>query len=268
MSCTLYAQYGQPPATEDSPEVRTVKDCIADRNIDCEFVDAKRQREVFNRFYRCHKPEIRRTEEGIRFPVFHDGMVVQQGGAPILAYVLSGYGLEGCIEDAAAEGVVGGLYPSRCPSDQEAHFQELVGRLVRGGCQVHLLAERSGAHLVARLLGIGAGVEASLVVPGDGVPEDDKEFAELVGVLCEHPGAALQVRPMRDDGDRLRWPSERSVAEAVGRICRLRMERSLPLRRAFAGAEAWDRGMPAAEGRYMAACRQACAGCLGENAAT
>ncbi|MDR1855762.1 MAG: hypothetical protein LBR22_01165 [Desulfovibrio sp.] len=258
MSCTLYAQFGQPsaPDREDAPEIRIVKTCIAERDIECDFVDAKRQREVFNRFYRCHKPEIRRSEAGIRFPVFFDGMTVRQGVVPILAYVLSGYGLEGCVADEVADGgTVGGLFPSRCPADQEGHFHELVDRIVRGGCRAHLLTEGTGARLLGKLLGIGEGTQVSLAVPMAENAEGE-DFAATVGLVCAHPGARLLVRPVGYGSDGARWPSERTVAEAVSRVGGVGPGTVPPLAFADPSELGWD--VPPADRRYVAACARAC----------
>ncbi len=96
-----------------------------ERVIDYDEVDIKGGgMEIFQQFYKANRDMIFRTKEGIEFPVFTDGATVRQGVGVVIAYLLSGTGLDGFIgHSQLSKGWIDGLHVS---SGDTSLIEELV----------------------------------------------------------------------------------------------------------------------------------------------
>lgn len=141
----------------DCLRCKIVKDFLAERSQEYTAYDFKADKDTFNAFYRARRASIYRNPEGVEFPIFDDGAVIRQGTGEILAYLLAGQALEGCVKRSGLlHGWISGLCVSACPKGQEENFIALIRLLAAGGLNVELRSDGRRAGLLRQVLDTGA----------------------------------------------------------------------------------------------------------------
>lgn len=221
----------------DCIRCKIVKDFLAEKRQEYRAVDFKGDTETFNKFYRTYRKAIYRNPEGVEFPLFQDGDVIRQGSGEILAYLLSGHGLEGCVTRSdMLHGKISGLYPSQCPDGQEENFQTLVRRLAEGGLQVWLQTDGRKPELLEKLLCVKnthvlcnmvGGAEATTKIFG-GAPSAD-ELGATIRLVSDTPDGAVRflVMPL-PDGNGWSWPRREDAAAAAKMVAAACGQPTLP----------------------------------------
>lgn len=221
----------------DCIRCKIVKDFLAEKGQEYRAVDFKGDTETFNKFYRTYRKAIYRNPEGVEFPLFQDGDVIRQGSGEILAYLLSGHGLEGCVTRSdMLHGKISGLYPSQCPDGQEENFQTLVRRLAEGGLQVWLQTDGRKPELLEKLLCVKnthvlcnmvGGAEATTKIFG-GAPSAD-ELGATIRLVSNTPDGAVRflVMPLPDDSG-WSWPRREDAAAAAKMVAAACGQPTLP----------------------------------------
>lgn len=144
-----------------------VKDFLAARGLDWSALDFKADKDLFNAFYRAHRSAIYRNPEGVEFPILHHGDAIRQGSGEIIAHLLAGDALRGCVTRSdLLHGWISGLNVSACPPGQEENFTTLVRALARGGLSVFLRSDGRRPGLLGELLAEGLAARVALDVPG------------------------------------------------------------------------------------------------------
>ncbi|MDO5536933.1 MAG: hypothetical protein Q4F72_05350 [Desulfovibrionaceae bacterium] len=219
MGITLYT-------APDCIRCRIVKAYLADKNIPYDTVDFKGDAQTFNTFYRANRKAIYRNPEGVEFPLFSDGEVVRQGSGEVLAYLLSGHAMEGCVTRSdMLHGKISGLYPTRCPDDQEDNFVTLVERLSAGGLEVWLQVDGRKPALLKRLLAVK---NVHVILNAVGGPEfteqtfggcpTKEELAESISLVTGTPDGLVRFLAMPKEKDGAWIWAERADAEAAAKM--------------------------------------------------
>lgn len=232
MGITLYT-------APDCIRCKIVKAFLHDKGTAYDTVDFKEQKQEFNAFYRANRPSIYRNEEGVEFPIFSDGSVIKQGSGEIIAYLLSGHAMEGCVTRSdLLHGWISGLYPSLCPGGLEDAFAELTDRLAKGGLRVFLQADGRKPGLLKRLLSGVAVAKVHLNVLGpasayasdSGGPLDPADLAESVALVRDFGGQIrLLCRPLERANGEWSWTAKDEMAEAAKMLAEATGDKLLPV---------------------------------------
>lgn len=230
MSITLYT-------APDCMRCNIVKKFLADKGLEYTKIDYKEDADTFNKFYRSNRKSIYRNPEGVEFPLFQDDEVIRQGSGEVLAWLL-GHGAlgESVRRSNLLHGKISGLYPDRCPADQQDNFVELVQRLSAGGLNVLLETCGYEPDFLERLLKIPnvraicdviGGAEVTERVCGRPISQDD--LAKTIALLqgrddCEVRFLAVPI----PDGEAWRWPDRKDAAEAAKMVSQASNSHTLP----------------------------------------
>lgn len=218
MTTTLYT-------APDCLRCKIVKSWLHEANIPYETVDFKADAPTFNAFYRANRPAIYRNPEGVEFPLFADGQVIKQGSGEIIAYLLAGREMEGCVTRSdLLHGWISGLYPSRCPATLAQHFVTLVRHLAQGGLHICLRADGRNPALLEELLALKVPCKVEVLVPvsnqyvGEGTPSAE----DLARTLTLARGAAqwevqLVLEPVHTAAG-WQWPDRAAVAQTAQKV--------------------------------------------------
>lgn len=135
---------------------KIVKSYLDEQGLAYEDIDAMGpDKKLFNAFYRDHRPIIRRTDEGIEFPIYQDGETVRQGVGGILAWLQSGTELDLAIGvSELSHGWIDGIDLS-VPNLATEAMTELLTRLKNGGLQIQVATDGANPDLLAVLLDQG-----------------------------------------------------------------------------------------------------------------
>jgi pyruvate formate lyase activating enzyme len=110
-------------------------------------------KEDFKGFYRDHRDQIRRGEEGVQFPILTDGDQVRQGLAAVLAYALAGGALDGFTGGAGGSGEwVEGLQVDGGDPAHSKGFLEMLAFLKQNGMKLELRTDGGNPDLLEQLL--------------------------------------------------------------------------------------------------------------------
>jgi hypothetical protein len=162
MDITLYK-------APDCLRCKITKDYLEAVHIPYEAFDLAADKDIVNTFYRTNRASLYRNPEGVEFPMFHDQKngVIRQGTGVVLAYLLAGDGLDGCVSRSELlHGWISGLDVSKCPDGLEDKFLELISLLARGGLQVCLQSDGRRADLLEKILAEGLVEKMILTIPG------------------------------------------------------------------------------------------------------
>lgn len=205
---------------------KIVKTYLADHSMPYDTVDFKADAPVFNAFYRGNRKKIYRNPEGVEFPLFDDGNVIKQGSGEVVAYLLAGHELEGCVTRSdMLHGKISGLYPSQCPDGREGDFVNLVQRLSDGGLEVWLQVDGRKPALLEKLLAISnvhvicnvvGGPEAAAATLGGAPSKED--LAKTIALVTGTADGKVRflAMPMQKDGA---WAwADRADAEAAAKM--------------------------------------------------
>lgn len=78
---------------------------MKENGMDYEEYDIKADgKDAFAKFYRAHRSEIFRDEDGVEFPVYTDGNVIRQGVSVVIGHLVAGNGLDGFISRSGLHG--------------------------------------------------------------------------------------------------------------------------------------------------------------------
>lgn len=81
------------------------KQYMADHGIAYQEHDIKAEgKQAFSQFYREHRRDIFRGEDGVEFPVFYNEDVIRQGIGPIIGYLMAGNALGGFVSTGVLHG--------------------------------------------------------------------------------------------------------------------------------------------------------------------
>lgn len=218
MSITVYT-------APDCLRCTIVKAFLDEKGAPYATVDFTEQKSEFNAFYRENRGRIYRNAEGVEFPLFSDGVVVKQGSGEIIAHLLAGAEMEGCVvRSDLLHGWISGLYPSLCPPDRENDFVELVRRLAEGGLRVYIQADGRNPAFLERLIQSGFVSRLCLNILGPAAyetsfggplaPEDLAKSVELVRGFSKGRIRLLIGPTMREDGRRT-WTAKEEAAAAA-----------------------------------------------------
>lgn len=109
--------------------------------------------ESFKAFYREHRSEVRRDENGIFFPVVADGSRIVQDAGASLAWFMCGDGLNAAITpNNLGHGWIGGLNISACPAEHAETFLNILRLLKAGGLATELSCNGKNASLLRKIL--------------------------------------------------------------------------------------------------------------------
>ena len=162
MDITLYK-------APDCLRCKITKDYMEAANIPYEAFDLAADKDIVNTFYRTNRASLYRNPEGVEFPMFHDkeNGVIRQGTGVVLAYLLAGDRLDGCVSRSELlHGWISGLDVSKCPDGLEDKFLELIRLLARGGLQVCLQSDGRRADLLEKILAENLVEKMILIIPG------------------------------------------------------------------------------------------------------
>lgn len=240
MSITLYT-------APDCIRCKIVKTFLTERNIPYETVDFKADAPTFNAFYRANRKAIYRNPEGVEFPLFDDGQVIKQGSGEIIAYLLSGHEMEGCVTRSdMLHGRISGLYPSQCPSGREDNFLTLVRQLATGGLHVFLQSDGRNPVLLEQLLVIKpTSVILNILGPASvyeqcfGVAPTPEELVKTIALVRGTSDGRIRflATPLRRADGSLSWPTREEAAEAAHIVADACGDKTLPYEIAAVTAE-------------------------------
>lgn len=220
MSITLYT-------APDCLRCKIVKSWLHDTNTAYETVDFKADAPTFNAFYRANRPSIYRNPEGVEFPLFADGQVIKQGSGEIIAYLLAGRDMEGCVTRSdLLHGWISGLYPSRCPTALAEHFVKLVRHLAQGGLQLCLRVDGRNPALLEQVLALNLPCKVEVQIPvsgqytGEGATSpsiDDTVRTLTLARSVAQWEVQLVLAPVQT-ADGWQWPDRAAVAQAAQKL--------------------------------------------------
>jgi len=153
-------------------------------------------KEDFQRFYRDHRQAIRRSEEGVQFPILSDGTEIRQGLARVLAYTQVGSGLDGFFGYGdRTGGWVDGLHVSGGDASEADAFNTVLRFLKKNGLKLEFDTDGRNAGVLERLLEEGLGDRIVMDVKGPlslyarilGVPIDDTEIRKTIRLVPRFP---------------------------------------------------------------------------------
>lgn len=234
MSITLYT-------APDCLRCKIVKAWFAEHNIDYSTLDFKEDAVAFNNFYRANRPKIYRNPEGVEFPLYQDEQVIKQGSGEIIAHLLAGTEMEGCVTRSdMLHGWISGLYLSQCPPQHEEHFLTLLRHLHAGGLTICLQSDGRNPDLLQKcldtkvvkriilnILGPAAVYEALM----GSAPSND-ELARTIALVRAHDDHEIRflASPIpRADGS-TSWPTRAEAAEAAQMVATACGDKQLPYR--------------------------------------
>ena len=175
-----------------------LKEFLASRGQTYTAFDFQADKDAFNTFYRAHRAKLHRdADNSLEFPIYESGDVVRQGIGEILAFLLAGEGLSGCVGTTGLlHGWISGINISACPAGQEENLLNILRLLAKGGLKVVLDADGRRPDLLEKALGEGlvtrlllnilpVRVAEDLKLTGHTTPETFENvtvaFADLVG---------------------------------------------------------------------------------------
>ncbi|MBI5518899.1 MAG: hypothetical protein HY916_02440 [Desulfovibrio sp.] len=204
-----------------------LKEFLASRGEDYVAYDFLADKDIFSAFYREHRACLHRDEENsLEFPIYDDGSRVLQGIGEILAALIAGDGLAGCVGTTGLlHGWISGINVSACPAGEEEHLLILLQLLTKGGLSVHLDCDGRRPELLEKILGEGLAARLTLNILGpaemypdmaDGplLPDDMKRSVALARatpgavirflVAAHGPAGSLRISP-EQAGQAARW---------------------------------------------------------------
>jgi pyruvate formate lyase activating enzyme len=153
-------------------------------------------KEDFNRFYRDHRRQIRRSEEGVQFPILTDGDQVRQGLAAVLAGALAGGALDGFTGASGGSGEwVDGLQVDGGEPAHSGAFLEMLASLKQNGMKLELRTDGGNPALLEMLLTESLGDRVVMRVKGPlplyarmaGGPIDAEEVCKSIALTARFP---------------------------------------------------------------------------------
>lgn len=221
MDITLYT-------APDCLRCKIVKAWLDGKGIAYGTLDYKADADAFNAFYRTNRKAIYRNPEGVEFPLFHRGDVIRQGTGEIIAHLLAGTAMEGCVTRSdLLHGWISGLYPDRCPTAQEDNFVALVAALDKGGLKTCVRTEGCKPALLQRLLQAGSVSRVELAIAGPapvyttlyGAAPTAEALAQSIALVQAQPDSCiyLDVLPYCENGT-WRWLTPEEVAEGAAMV--------------------------------------------------
>ena len=124
-------------------------------------------RELFARFYRAHRAQVRRGPEGIEFPVLVDGEAVRQGVAAAAAWIEAGDRLDGFFVPCdPVKGWVGGVEISGGDPAAAGDLARVLAFLKAAGLKLELRTRGRHPEVLERLLEAGLGDRVVMEVVG------------------------------------------------------------------------------------------------------
>jgi len=134
-----------------------LKEFLASRGQTYTAFDFQADKDAFNTFYRAHRAKLHRdADNSLEFPIYESGDVVRQGIGEILAFLLAGEGLSGCVGTTGLlHGWISGINISACPAGQEENLLNILRLLAKGGLKVVLDADGRRPDLLEKALGEG-----------------------------------------------------------------------------------------------------------------
>jgi hypothetical protein len=235
MDVTLYK-------APDCIRCKIVKEYLEAARIPYQAFDLAADKDIVNTFYRTNRASLYRNPEGVEFPMFHDGEngVIRQGTGVVLAYLLAGDRLDGCVSRSELlHGWISGLQASRCPDGLEEKFLELIRLLARGGLQVCLQADGRKADLLEKILAEGLVEKMLLTIPGPaalypdavgGPAPSPEELGKSVNLVKAHKNHAILLRlaPLRAADGSPYWLSPEQAGEAARMVFQSCGDMTLP----------------------------------------
>jgi pyruvate formate lyase activating enzyme len=148
-----------------------LKNALQEKGLAFEEHDAVGEgRELFARFYRANRAQVRRGPEGIEFPVLVDGEAVRQGVAAAAAWLEAGSRLDGFFAPCdPVKGWVGGVEVSGGDPAAAEELARVLAFLKAAGLKLELCARGRNPELLEHLL--DAGLCDRVVMEVAGPPE-------------------------------------------------------------------------------------------------
>jgi glutaredoxin len=124
-------------------------------------------RDLFARFYRANRAQVRRGPEGIEFPVLVDGEVVRQGVAAAVGYLEAGSRLDGFIVPSdPVKGWAGGIDASGGDPAAAEGLVRVLAFLKSAGLKLEVRTDGRNPAVLQRLLDAGLGDRVIMEVKG------------------------------------------------------------------------------------------------------
>jgi len=151
-------------------------------------------KDLFARFYRANRAQVRRGPEGIEFPVLVDGEVVRQGVAAAVAWIEAGGRLGGFFAPCdPVKGWVAGIDVSGGDPAAAEDLARVLAFLKTSGLKLELRTGGGNPELLERLLDAGLGDRVVMEVQGpparytgNPAPEDVGRSMAVAGRFSEH----------------------------------------------------------------------------------
>lgn len=122
---------------------KITKKYMQDNYIEYEEFDIKADgKDVFARFYRTHRKDIFRDENGVEFPVFSDGIIIRQGVSVIIGYLTAQDRLTGFIGRSRLHGQwLDGIHVSDGNPEHASDLYRVLAHLKKYGLSIELFSD-------------------------------------------------------------------------------------------------------------------------------
>lgn len=133
---------------------KIVKSYMDDIGITYQEFDFKSDgKDAFNSFYRKHRSDICRGEEGVEFPILYSGKRVVQGVGMIIAFLKAEDKLNDFVtRSELSHGWISGLNSSAKDASLGDDFIKIVGYLKTHGLKTQVETDGRNAHILNQLL--------------------------------------------------------------------------------------------------------------------
>lgn len=219
-----------------------VKKFLEEKGMAYEAFQLDTDKDVVNGFYRTNRARLYRNAEGAEFPMFHDtdNDVILQGSGLVLAYLLSGKGLDSAVSRSdLLHGWISGLYVSQVKDGEEEKFLELIRLLSKGGLQVCLQSDGRKADLLEKIMAENLLAKIVVNIPGPadiypdavgGIAPSAEELKKSIALARGHKDhvVRLWLTPIRPAGAAPYWITPTQAGEAAKMVAEACGEMTMP----------------------------------------
>jgi pyruvate-formate lyase-activating enzyme len=186
-------------------------------------------KDAFAKFYRTHRADICRDEDGVEFPVYTDGSVIRQGVSVVIGHLIAGSDLEGFIGRSALHGAwIDGLNISGGDPLKAKELLQVIAYLKQNGLKIQLYTdgrnqellkavheENLGDRIIMELKG-----PAELYEPLTGKAIEPDEIKGSIGLVAQFPEYQFytKVAPLVSENGTIRHITPEEIGETAKTI--------------------------------------------------